>query len=258
MNETESTREWEKALFALQADLRAIRPEKKGQVGNKVTSYCPLDTEWEYLRPLLQKHGFAICQIPDLHLEKLVPFLRTRVIHVESGEFVEGALLLIVAEGPGSDHQRMGSAISYARRQTINPMLGVTIGEEDDDGAMAGTTNRGTARTASDNSAWVKQQQDATRFKAEIAAAPTPEKLHAWWIEALPVVSDLTPDAVAEIKAAVAQRYNELGGEKPASKAPAPKTETKTTAPAAAAKPKVEPKAAPKSKGDDDLLNQFE
>jgi hypothetical protein len=54
--------------------------------------------------------------------------LETRLIH-ESGEWVGNDYPV----GPLADHRTMGSALSYARRYSIFPMLGVQ-GEDDDDG----------------------------------------------------------------------------------------------------------------------------
>ncbi len=255
MVSSEQTTALDAALAGLHTKLRALEPDKQGQVGSQKTRYCPLDSVWEYLRPILPEFGLDVLQVPDIHPEA-GPFLRTRIIHVASGEYIEGTIPIRVGDGPGSDSQRYGSALTYARRYALVCMTGMTIGEEDNDGMTAGTVNRGTARTASDNSQWVKTQQDSARFKDEIGKQATPEKLHAWWVENLPAISELTPDLVAEIKALVAARHRELGGEtKPKQE---PKTEAKAQA-KEAPKPKAETKATPAKKpADDPILNEFD
>lgn len=75
------------------------------------------------------------------------PALRTRLIHSETGEFIESTMPLILAK---NDPQGQGSAITYARRYALAAIFGVT-GEKDDDGnsSRAGTpVPQGTAKDA--------------------------------------------------------------------------------------------------------------
>ena len=59
-----------------------------------------------------------------------------RLVHGPSGQWIEGALPLVLPDH-GADVQRLGSAITYVRRYLLCTMLGLVAADEDDDGAAA-------------------------------------------------------------------------------------------------------------------------
>lgn len=61
------------------------------------------------------------------------PALTTRLIHLESNEYIEDTMLLSAVK---VDPQAQGSAITYARRYALVAVLGV-VADEDDDGEAA-------------------------------------------------------------------------------------------------------------------------
>jgi len=81
--------------------------------------------------PLLAKHGLAFSAMPLLR-DDGKQVLRYALLHV-SGEERGGDFLL----PDKATAQQMGSAITYARRYTLQPVTGVAPGGQDDDGAAA-------------------------------------------------------------------------------------------------------------------------
>jgi hypothetical protein len=76
----------------------------------------------------LSECGLAISQFPDANA------LTTIILHAESGEWMESSYVMPVAKQ--NDPQAMGSAITYARRQSIGSILNLNI-DDDDDGEKA-------------------------------------------------------------------------------------------------------------------------
>jgi hypothetical protein len=70
----------------------------------------------------------AISQFPDANA------LTTIILHADSGEWMESSYVMPVAKQ--NDPQAMGSAITYARRQSIGSILNLNI-DDDDDGEKA-------------------------------------------------------------------------------------------------------------------------
>jgi len=74
-------------------------------------------------------------QLSRIH-ESGAPVLVTRIIHT-SGEHIEGEFPLVCKDP--NDPQKLGSAVTYARRYALSAALGITA--DDDDGqAAAGHT----------------------------------------------------------------------------------------------------------------------
>jgi ERF superfamily protein len=91
--------------------------------GNK---YVPLEELIEKVLPVLNKHGFALVQLPtvlDGH-----PALETRLVH-RGGESIHSTMLLLCAK---DDPQGQGSAITYARRYSLMALLGLSADQDDD------------------------------------------------------------------------------------------------------------------------------
>jgi hypothetical protein len=76
----------------------------------------------------LSECGLAISQFPDANA------LTTIILHADSGEWMESSYVMPVAKQ--NDPQAMGSAITYARRQSIGSILNLNI-DDDDDGEKA-------------------------------------------------------------------------------------------------------------------------
>ena len=93
------------------------------------SKYCTLDNIQEAIKQPLIECGLVVEQgIIESGL------LKTKVVHAESGTFVE-CFFPIVVQKP--DAQNYGSAMSYAKRYSLSGILNLTIGGEDDDGHIA-------------------------------------------------------------------------------------------------------------------------
>jgi len=114
------------ALADLQADPPKIRKAARGQVGTREVKYATLDAIWQALAPWRQEHGIIWVCCPSR--VDGAPVLIYRLIHVESGEEVNGYYPL--TEGHG---QALGADITYARRYALCAVLGL-LAEDDTDG----------------------------------------------------------------------------------------------------------------------------
>lgn len=118
------------ALSAAQGDIKNPAKDKTAKItsakGQYSYTYADFATSLDAIRPILAKHKLAIVQAPFMR-ENFV-MLESRIIH-ESGEWVGNEYPV----GMVTDHRTMGSALSYARRYALFPLLGVQ-GEDDDDG----------------------------------------------------------------------------------------------------------------------------
>jgi len=98
--------------------------------------------------------------------------LVTRIIH-KSGQFIEDGGVPLKLKDP-NDAQKLGSAITYARRYGLQAMLGM-IGEEDDDGNTA-----------------VKAKPKKT-FKEKLLETKEMDKLQLLWDDNQDKINKLTP-----------------------------------------------------------------
>ena len=118
------------ALVAAQADMPAV--ERDATNPHFKSSFTSLGHLLAKARPVLNKHGLSIVQLPSLSQDGR-PTLRTTILHT-SGESIEADAPLLL---PKNDPQGQGSAITYMRRYSLASALGISD-QEDDDG-NAGT-----------------------------------------------------------------------------------------------------------------------
>jgi hypothetical protein len=146
------------ALLQVQGALTPVEKDGKNPfLGN---GYATLGGVWEAARPLLQKAGIAVVQIPEETNGESVG-LTTILVHAASGQFIGGTLIVPVGTEKGkSAAQAVGSAVSYARRYGMSALLGIT--QEDDDGNAAGS-----------------RQQQAQRPQVRPAAQPARNPIDA-------------------------------------------------------------------------------
>lgn len=90
-------------------------------------NYATLDTIIDAIRPILNKNGLSIMQFPTSDGELV--YVTTYLLH-ESGEFMESDPLAM--KPVKNDPQAIGSAITYARRYSLQAFLNLNTGEDDD------------------------------------------------------------------------------------------------------------------------------
>lgn len=94
--------------------------------------YADLADVMNAIRPVLAKHGLNVKHLPLLRERSL--FVICRLSH-KSGEWIEVEYPAYNI-GDGINHQTMGGALTFAKRQTYAAVTGVAA-EEDDKGADA-------------------------------------------------------------------------------------------------------------------------
>lgn len=117
------------ALSRVQGELKPIRRNTEGQVGQRKRKYADLAAVTEAVYPLLGKYGLSFSAKPTLRDGRFV--LAYTLRHV-SGEEDAGDWPL---NGGGS--QQIGSEITYARRYCLCAITGAAPEGEDDDGHEA-------------------------------------------------------------------------------------------------------------------------
>lgn len=127
--------ELSKALLEAQKEFPAIKKESDNPYFN--SKYASLDNILSVILPILHKHGLIVTQFP-IDLDGRVG-VRTQIIHAESGQMMESSFTLPLSK---NDPQGAGSCITYARRYSVQSMLGLNV-EDDDDGNKA-SGNSGT------------------------------------------------------------------------------------------------------------------
>ena len=119
------------ALMEVQRAIPRLIKNAKGQVGSRVYKYLSLDELMDQILPVLHERGFVLIQPVNFIDGQAV--LDTSLIHAESGMNVTSRMVLTPVK---DDPQSLGSAITYARRYSLMPLLGL-VADEDDDGAAA-------------------------------------------------------------------------------------------------------------------------
>ena len=117
-----------RALLSAQRDMPAV--EKNATNPHFRSKYTTIDHLLAKTLPVLRKHGLLVTQWPTTVDGR--EGLRTRVDHVDSGEWMEDVMVLAMAKaGP----QEQGSCLTYAKRYALGALL--CISTEDDDDANA-------------------------------------------------------------------------------------------------------------------------
>ena len=114
------------AIVAAYAELGHVTKDARGNYGTHATISGVLDAA----KPILAKHGLAVMQTFGMFEPGFVS-VETTLVHT-SGEALNGGGLRMPAP---NDPQKVGGAISYARRYALMTVLGLAA--EDDDGQSA-------------------------------------------------------------------------------------------------------------------------
>ena len=121
------------ALVKCQTQIKVALKDSKNP--HFKSSYADLTSVMLACKDALAANELAVLQLSRIH-ESGTPVLVTRIIH-SSGEHVEGEFPLVCKDP--NDPQKLGSAVTYARRYALAAALGITA--DDDDGqAAAGHT----------------------------------------------------------------------------------------------------------------------
>lgn len=128
------------ALSTAQGELSHALKDTTGQIGQQKTKYADLASCWDAAREPLSRNGLAVVQLPSADGPKVT--VTTMLVH-KSGEWFKNALQMTSAQ---NTPQAIGSCITYGRRYSFCSVVGIS--PEDDDGAAASGTARGSKEAA--------------------------------------------------------------------------------------------------------------
>jgi len=133
------------ALIACQSEIGTITKDKTAKAGAYGYTYADLPAVLEAITPALHGNGLCITQTVDAGgINGGPPTLVTTLLHIGGGD-LRGSYPLLISDM--NDPQKLGGAITYARRYSILAMLNLSA--EDDDAAHARTPRAtGTVRAA--------------------------------------------------------------------------------------------------------------
>jgi ERF superfamily len=135
MNRSESINELAAALSKAQGEYEAATKDQNNPNFNR--RYADLASGLNACRAALSKNGIAVIQDPTVDMfgegesEAANVSVETQLVH-SSGQWISGTLVMPVE---GVTAQKIGSAITYARRYALFALVG--IAPEDDDGNAA-------------------------------------------------------------------------------------------------------------------------
>ena len=138
-------------------DVKVRGQSKRGGVIEYTFKYATIDTVFNAIRPALSKNGIAYIQ-PIVETAKGTAVI-TRLIHEDSGEWLESQVLVGGREGM----QSLGSAVTYIKRYAICAICGIAS-EDDDDANVA----EGQQIASKDGNDLWSGPMNKTKFKAAL------------------------------------------------------------------------------------------
>lgn len=175
------------ALAKAQASFSVARKEHEASVkmrdgGSYGYSYADLPIVVAACRKALTDNGIAVVQSASA-TERVVS-VATRLIHA-SGQWLSDEDAPLTMTAADASPQRIGSAITYARRYALMAMVGVVASDEDDDGAAASRDWTPPAQSQRPPQQQERRpppnaptEQDIEAVMADIALAKTREELN--------------------------------------------------------------------------------
>ena len=182
MKTSETLSELAGALALAQGEMEVAKKDNTNTFfakGPSKSKYADINNVWLACRAALSKHGLAVLQAPSVTTERYLR-MTTRLIH-KSGEWVETELDFKPKE---DTPQALGSCCTYARRYSLQSLVGV-IAEEDDDDGNAASIGSGALKKHEENQQQQRppqgQQQPPQQQKLPLFSAK--EIKHAEWLE---------------------------------------------------------------------------
>ena len=125
MNTSNETTNLWKAMYAFHSKVNAVKKTAKNDHFH--STYADLNSILTTINPVLQELGMIVTQHPQGEV------LITRVIHVESGEWMQSEQFLRMKDDNNVQHY--GSALTYSRRYALASIF--SLNQADDDGNSA-------------------------------------------------------------------------------------------------------------------------
>lgn len=140
MEKSQSISKLSTALCHFQEKMKTISFDSDVKVetrtgGSYGFKYASLAKIFQIIRPIMADTKLSISQLTEE-----TGSVTTILMH-ESGEYLQSTLKLpIDMTGGKNDAQKIGSAITYARRYALSAILGIATDEDDDGNAASGNT----------------------------------------------------------------------------------------------------------------------
>ncbi len=143
VREVQAREAWHEAMAEFQRRCPPIKKSKTAEIatakGSYSYSYAPLDQIMETIRPVLGELGLSVFWSSRVESGRVVVFCR--IAHVLGHSENSGEISMPVPDaserGGGNPAQRVGSALTYARRYSLLQVTGLSP-EDDDDAASLG------------------------------------------------------------------------------------------------------------------------
>lgn len=127
---SDDTTELYKALAGFHKHFTTV--EKNEENPFHESTYASLSQILNVIRPILNDQGLILMQMPVSGTKENSICIKTRLIHVESQQFIETNSISVTPNK--NDIQLFGSLMTYLKRYEITSLLGLSFSEEDDDG----------------------------------------------------------------------------------------------------------------------------
>lgn len=134
MKTSESIKELAAALCEAQAHMTAAKKDSKNPFFK--SNYSDLGSVIKAIKEAFYENGLSYVQSPLMN--DVGVGVTTRLMH-KSGEWIEDTLVLPLSK---RDPQAAGSAITYARRYSLQAIAGVPSADDDGEFAMERVTNK--------------------------------------------------------------------------------------------------------------------
>lgn len=131
MQKSESIAQLAAALSQAQAEFPTVAKSADNPFFK--SKYATLASIIEAVQPTLGKHGLSVSQLVSTDVEKKLVIVASILMH-KSGEYISGEFSMPVTDWKA---QGLGSAITYASRYSLAPLLRVASDKDDDDGNAA-------------------------------------------------------------------------------------------------------------------------
>lgn len=148
------------AVMKVKAKLQAVSKSANNPFFK--SKYADLNTHLDAVEPLLEENDLVLLQ--PVSVNAVGANVVSSIIIDKNGQFVSSEMTVVAKE---ADMQKLGSAITYARRYTLGALLSMKA-EDDDGNFAAGKTAERTTKPAPSKVETVVQQTNATMNAAPV------------------------------------------------------------------------------------------
>ena len=143
-------------LAELKKEVGRMTKDSKNPFFN--SKYFDINQLLEHLEPLLQKNSLIVLQ-PIINKEVI-----SKIIEIETGDEVFSSLEL----PPLTDPQKIGSAITYYRRYTLQSLLGIQAEDDDANKTSGKETKKEPIPTRNEPEKWLNVDSEEWKALAKL------------------------------------------------------------------------------------------